>query len=387
MNRFQRMKDQLVPSEAAQNELREKIEEEQPMKKNHLWLKRALPLAAGLLLVLGGTLAYFQPWRTEPPIDPPILGGQTEGKIVGLPVKNELLSDMPSDPGTQMSRILLASLRDFFDLELHSFVLARVTDTRELSPEYEYQSGRQRVMLEVLEWAYDQPLGSQEPITITLTQPIYGGCTMDEQTNLLRKGGVYVLPLVEFEGEFWLMGDFDVLFEVDERGLIYSHSSFEEFAAYDGKPWEALMEAVRAIVRDNPLVAQYPRLARVLREGMGLAVIAMLDSGTVGDAGGSPYVSQQARAERILRQGTGLVRLEEGEFTINTAGGEAQARAGERYLAFIYGNEIEYSFESNRAARINADGTITPLTEGWNAFSQMRGMTVDQVQMLMDKAG
>ena len=50
-------------------------------------------------------------------------------------------------------------------------------------------------------------------------------------------------------------------------------------------------------------------------------------------------------------------------------------------------NEYEYSFESSRAARINADGTIVPLTEDWNAFSQLAGMTVDQVQALIDKAG
>jgi len=389
MNRYKRIKDQImVPSETAQRELREKIEAARTAPGGNLWLRRALPMAACLLLVIGGTFGALRLWKPAPVIPDPILNG--DGKITGLPVKRELLSDMPSDGAIASDRMLIASLRDFFDLELYTFVLARVTDTKSLPPEYEYGSDRQRATLEILEWAYDQPLGVQGPVIITLTQSRLGGCTMEEQTNLLRPGGVYILPLVEFEGEYYLMGDMDVLFEVDEQGNLYSHSDFENFAAYDGKPWDALMEDVQAIVRDDPMVVTYSRFARVLREGVPLAEITILDGGTVGNAGGGPYVSQRARAENVLRQGTGKsyhVRLEEGEFQINTFGEEAQAQVGERYLVFVYGNEHEYSFEANRAAKINADGTIEPLTEDWSAFSQLAGMTVEQVRTLIDKAG
>ncbi|MCL2298655.1 MAG: hypothetical protein FWC27_00730 [Firmicutes bacterium] len=375
------MRNQMVPSEAAQIELRDKIEAARPV--NHRAWGRALALAASLALVIGGTLGAMKLLSRTPPIAPPPPGPmQGSGEITGLPVKRALLSDMPGD-GVMADRALIATLQDFFDYELHSFVLARVTNTQATKE-------TQQATIEILEWAYNQPVGAQEPVTLTLTQYLRGGCMLEEQTNLLRRGGVYLLPLARHEGEYYLMGDLDVLFEVDEQGKIYSHSSFEDFAAYDGKPWQDLMEAIQNIVRDNPLLVQYPRFSKVLREGVPLAEITVLDAGTKGDAGGSPYLSQRVRAERVLRQGTGKsyhVKLSEGPFTLNTFGHEPQAQPGERYLVFIYGNEHEYSFEQNRAARINADGTIAPLTEDWNAFSELAGMTVEQVLVLLEKAG
>jgi hypothetical protein len=61
---------------------------------------------------------------------------------------------------------------------------------------------------------------------LKIKQSLYGGCVGDEQTNLLRVGGVYVLPLVRFESDdVWsVYGDLDALFEVDDKGLIHSHS-------------------------------------------------------------------------------------------------------------------------------------------------------------------
>jgi len=98
MNRYKRIKDQImVPSEAAQRELREKIEAARPAPKANLWLRRALPLAACLLLLVGGTLMYFRPMTPAFSID-----GE---KITGLPVKHELLSDMPGEKHVKESRI------------------------------------------------------------------------------------------------------------------------------------------------------------------------------------------------------------------------------------------------------------------------------------------
>ena len=60
MNRFKRIKDQImVPSVSAQLELREKIEAMRPAPKNNHWLRRAMPLAAFLLLAIGGALGYL----------------------------------------------------------------------------------------------------------------------------------------------------------------------------------------------------------------------------------------------------------------------------------------------------------------------------------------
>jgi hypothetical protein len=66
---------------------------------------------------------------------------------------------------------------------------------------------------------------------------------------LLRVGGVYLLP-VKFNpywGAYEVVGDLDVLFELDDEGKIISHSRFPELNQYDGKPFSELLNAVRAI--------------------------------------------------------------------------------------------------------------------------------------------
>ncbi|MCL2107540.1 MAG: hypothetical protein FWH26_10855 [Oscillospiraceae bacterium] len=388
MNRFSNMKRQMKPSDAAMNELYAKIEAEQPAVKSSFMLKRALPMAACLLLVIGGVLGYFKIMDGYTvSIEYPTTSAQSDGKLTGLPIQHQLPERITDGPQIAADRLAFFSLEDFFyQADVRAFALAQVTETQLLPPQYDHQSGRLQSTLEVIEWVY----GQETRNSFTLTQPLYGENILLScvgEPILLREGGVYLLPLTEYEGQYYPIGDEDVLFELDERGNIFSHSSFEEFAAFDGQPYEELVEAMRKIVRGNPLLVQYQRFARILRDEVPLAVITILDDGRPGSAGGSPYLSQRARTELILRQGSGQkwqVVLPEGEFTINTMQGfEAQAEKGGRYLVFVYGNEYEFSFEANRAARINDDGTITPLTE-WNSFSELAGMTVEQLQALMN---
>ena len=84
---------------------------------------------------------------------------------------------------------------------------------------------------------------------ILIRQTLIGGCTMDEPNNLLRIGGVYLLP-VKFNsslGAYEVVGDMDVLFELDADGKIVSHSQFAELNKYDGKAFSELLNAVRAL--------------------------------------------------------------------------------------------------------------------------------------------
>ena len=377
MNQFKRMKEQMKPSEAAQIELREKIEAARPINRK-TW-GRALAVTASLALVIGGTLGAMQLLSRTPPIAPLPPGPmQGSGEIIGLPVKHELLSDMPGD-GVMADRALMSSLQDFFDYELHSFVLACVTDAQA-------KKETQQATIEILEWAYNQPVGAQEPVTITLTQYLRGGCMLEEQTNLLRPGGVYLLPLVEYEGAYYLMGDLDVLFEVDEQGKIYSHSSFEDFAGYDGRPWDDLMEDVHAIVRDNPLLPEYSMLYRMLRSSMSLAEITVTGPESAAkDEYGYPLTRRQARLDRMLFQGSQGALA--GQFALTTREENIATQPGERYLLFVDQYEGQFIMELRRAAKINADGTIAPLTVEQNAFSELAGMNVEQVLVLLEKAG
>ncbi|GHU49067.1 hypothetical protein FACS1894127_1270 [Clostridia bacterium] len=84
---------------------------------------------------------------------------------------------------------------------------------------------------------------------VLIRQNLIGGCTMDEPNNLLRVGGVYLLPLKfnQYWGAYDVVGDLDVLFELDDRGKIVSHSRFPEFNKYDGKSFSVLLDDVRAL--------------------------------------------------------------------------------------------------------------------------------------------
>jgi hypothetical protein len=115
----------------------------------------------------------------------------------------------------------------------------------------------------------------------SVEQQLYGGCTNEEETNLLRVGGVYVLPLVRSEGaETWrIYGDLDVLFEVDDKGLLHSHSLFPALNKYDGAETAYLYKDAVYLYKHPVLVS---RFAEYISQGYSIeragATIAMTAS-------------------------------------------------------------------------------------------------------------
>ncbi|MDR1156934.1 MAG: hypothetical protein LBK75_01300 [Oscillospiraceae bacterium] len=166
--------------------------------------------------------------------------------------------------------------------------------------------------------------GDSPSETFTIEQQLYGGCTNDEQTNLLRVGGVYVLPLVKFESaENWnVYGDLDCLFEVDDKGLLHSHSLSPALNKYDGIETAYLYKDVTYLYKHPILVSRF--------------------------------------AEYIL-QG----------YYIDTAGAT---------IAFIEPNGSWYEEDApNFTAKVGADGKITPADGEHNVFAPVAGMTLDEM--------
>jgi hypothetical protein len=91
---------------------------------------------------------------------------------------------------------------------------------------------------------------------VLIQQNLIGGCTMSEPSNLVRKGGTYVLPLKfnEYTGVYNVVGDLDVLFELDDAGKMHSHSRFEELNKYDGYTLPDFLDEVRGLypAKQNP---------------------------------------------------------------------------------------------------------------------------------------
>jgi hypothetical protein len=167
----------------------------------------------------------------------------------GLPTENFVL-DEQTDGGTAADRIGFRTLEDF----------VRYTDAWVVVPQiHETAQDGDNTQTAIAEYA--QTIGDyiitrqwddrtvSTGSRVLINQVLIGGCTMDEPNNLLRVGGVYLLPLKfnPYVGAFNVVGDLDVLFELNDEGKIVSHSKWEGLSQYDGKSFSALIDDVEAL--------------------------------------------------------------------------------------------------------------------------------------------
>lgn len=239
------------------------------------WLKRAMPIAACLVVMAGVFLGYnalhplnqFTGDNSGNPGN--ITGDSTIGKPSlkieegvnsdasyadpddwrGLATENFVLQEQ-TESNIAADRMVFQTLQDLADYS-DAFII--VPNVHKVEPEgdnmqtsiAEY-AGTIGDRIQTRQWDdYTISTGSR----ILIRQTLIGGCTMDEPNNLLRAGGVYLLP-VRFNsslGAYEVVGDLDVLFELDAEGKIVSHSRFPELSKYDGKEFSELINAVWAL--------------------------------------------------------------------------------------------------------------------------------------------
>ena len=165
--------------------------------------------------------------------------------IIGLPVENYSLSDYMGDTSSFMDRIVFSQLSDFAEYSgIDAFVYVKVLDTS-LWKEEGIGLQKQHATVKVLSTLDGNK--TDIPNRLTIIQSLYGGCVGNEQTNLVRKGGVYVLPIWNTENGWEVVGDLDVLFEIDDKGKIWSHSSDREFAKFDGLDHSAVKKELNEL--------------------------------------------------------------------------------------------------------------------------------------------
>lgn len=83
-------------------------------------------------------------------------------------------------------------------------------------------------------------------------------------TEEIRVGGVYIIPLRNYESTYYDYGAFDVLYEIDDRGIIDSHSSYVGFNKYDGISINHFINIVTAF-KNNKLLMGNIELTRYLQ--------------------------------------------------------------------------------------------------------------------------
>ena len=216
--------------------------------------------AATIVLFAGGVLSWqymnggdwFLPGSGEASADAQPMADTAIGDIRGLPAENYSITanywtDHKNSGNFTGIYDLFCPFWSYLDgtpVQL-GFVVAYVLDTQEITAQ------KQRAALQVLHCVNGELSGE-----ISIEQLISAGCPDEERTNFLRKGGVYVLTIGDWRDSpyYSLYADDDVLFEVDDNGLIASHSWWRDFNKYDGKPLTELWGDIQYLI-ENPALA------------------------------------------------------------------------------------------------------------------------------------
>jgi len=301
--------------------------------------------------------------------------------IIGLPVENFSLADLHRPDGETQKRFLYSRMSDFYSFDAPSFAFVRVIRTeQQTDPSVFLSQEKQISTLQILSSVWSK---SELPKIISVTQSKFGGCCEGEKTNLLREGGVYLLPLVYLdEGDKWFVaGDVDVLFEVDEKGLIWSHSQQEGFNCFDGQSANAAADAIIVLTSDENFPAAITTFGIIASNWGVLAEATVIESAVGINQWGLEQNLLELKAESILSIAPNdwhTWQFENGdEFR---AVSWCHLKQGTRYLILFDPSEGGPNIEERNVAIINADGTITAVSKDSN-FTEFNGCTSEYMKV------
>ena len=397
------------------------------VKKRNAWIRGAIPAsvcAAVLLLCVWTIPGLFNTPTPNIPNNPGVIssgnqqGGEQAGiatnpstdinttipglpdddfrrmTLVGLPVDNFSLADI--DSGVAADRMAYSQFSDFFSYhapQLFAFVRVANTEQWEDKSRPVYGEGgvlRQNSTLHIISALWSD---GDVPKTITLSQSLYGGCMGDEKTNLLREGGVYLLPLSYSQPDdtWYVMGDLDVLFEVDDNVRVWTHSRYEDFSRFDGQDASVLADIISAMAVDENLPAAITTFGQIVRYWGVLTEATVLSVARTADQWGYDQIAYRLKVDNILSVSSSkwyAWDAESGdEITVVSYGSTAHLEQGDHYLIILDPSEGGPYVEEQRVARINADDTITAIhSEAINVFAEFNGYTVEQIVAEAERA-
>jgi hypothetical protein len=380
--------DKITPSEEAQNriynQLLDKAKTPCPKKKFLL-----IPAAACLILALSLTiiLTYFPDIVTDPaipanPIDP--------GEFRGLPTQDFKVSDIMDD--SFISRMGFLSMLNFFDidwgLEDWSFVecvaVVQVTGIESLFTSHN-EKYAEIADLKILQHIHGKPVSNNIRIKQHLNW-------WEGQPQLLRVGGVYIIPLgMSTSGTYYNSGIYDVLFEIDNRGLIYSHSHIGDFNRFDGRPYTELINVLKRMEQNinNPRV--FSDFGRRISSSSNLIEVIITSESTY-TSWHHPNDRMIAEA-RVIRNLSGKYIPENITLNFDQTHRNALVKDG-HFLIFAsyfdyFGNE-EYATSSFDGGVIRNNGTLklfgrVPDAHYTNALTPYKDYTIEQIKKIADE--
>lgn len=323
----------------------EKVAESETSKimKKYVHKKWFILAAACAVFATIGIFALIQPDSnivSLPPIDP----GNID--IIGLPiVENE---PCPGGVSISADRVAFNNMQSLVSTA-HAFVFARVneqTQPRNEDRNWLIQNSTLQILSEV--WVS----GEGVPQFIDVTQVFFdnrsGSMVCCTGPIPLRHGGVYFLPLRN-DGVSWrIVGAEDVLFEVDDQGNIFSHSTFDAFNRFDGATATMLSDTVLALIEDDDFAIATGTFGRIFQWDYEVRVV-------------------------VYNETPGI--------TFETASGSHIFEPGGKYLAIITEDNTVWNFYTTH---INPDGTITP--DAASVFAELYGFTTDEVIEIAKRA-
>jgi hypothetical protein len=349
----------------------EETEEKRPFKRG-LYVKQFAAAAACLVLVLAVTLAI--PFLRGKNIKTP--GADTSGSgadggnkpvdtsLIGLPCENFSLADTQSG-GAMFDREVFYDFETMLQFGTEYFAVVRIIDTR--TEDSRYKSGFDYQISEayVIENIYND-CGVDR---IQITQSIIENHFCLGTTNLLREGGLYLLPLKHEYNRWFIVGVMDVLFEVDDKGIVWSHSGFETFNRYDGMSVESLISELKELFADEDYMLANSSFGSALRS-ITLADVTIVDrSDKIKDDYGFECYKYSYTVVEVLsypEYGVSSIKEKEtGKFKVYADMiDEYSFVLGERYLLFLSEYEREVCVNSFMSAKIKDDKIVTPKAEG-----------------------
>lgn len=212
--------------------------------KDRVFLKRTVVFTAAILIV------FMFKFNSKPAVKEGIVGLEVTDWIVERSTESLML-----DPGHYTHDDLTYYFKSTSELsKVSDMVVAKIIHVED------EVAGTQEITLEIL-----KSLGTfQEKhvlkVLYTNFNSEYYSYFMDPSKGVshegIREGGVYVLPLELKHGEdarvkYSVAGGFDFLFEVDNHGLIHSHSNLQAYTIYDHMRVEAFYTLYRSFWDSN----------------------------------------------------------------------------------------------------------------------------------------
>lgn len=323
--------------------------------------------------------ATAKPEESDPIIEQeydPIIAEQEEFaiSITGLPVE---LMNVTDSPDAQLSdHTAVGQLSGFFTYPINYsharvnlFAFVRVL---EIEPP-------QDATLQVLSTVWSRDVEIPETI-----QAFIGGNIVDPA--IIREGGVYLLPLIHSEwngSDLWIVrAPFNVLFEIDDNGRIWSHSPNESFNRFDGADASVVVDAILNITSDENFEAAtatpfgYWAADRRSRRLGSLVAFTVLSANRIE---GQTNYQLEVYIDEVLTSGSEVVWFNGDIVAILFP---MPLEEGQQYLAFSH---MAYRFSSNMAAKINEDGTIIAIPDAHD-FESFNGLTAECMREIVERA-